>query len=69
MKAILLLVFCSLPSAFTSSLGLKGHREGPEHAAVEVGLHQQERCHQEYDEVWEEKCATVYEDKCTVQFK
>ena len=29
----------------------------------------QERCTQEVDDVWEEKCQTVYEDKCTVETK
>ena len=45
--------------------GQKGHKD-VEH---ELPLPQQERCHQEYDDVWEEKCQTVYEDKCTVEHK
>jgi len=27
------------------------------------------RCAVEYDDVWEEKCETVFEDKCTVDYK
>jgi hypothetical protein len=26
-------------------------------------------CTTEYDEVWEEKCETLYEDKCTVDYR
>ena len=27
------------------------------------------RCTIEYDEVWEEKCETVYEDSCSVDYR
>ena len=30
---------------------------------------QRDSCTIEYDDVWEEKCETVYEDKCTVDYR
>jgi hypothetical protein len=27
------------------------------------------RCHTEYDDVWEEKCSTLYEDQCSIVSK
>ena len=63
-----------LPLAQGSVLGLKGLKggKGGEHESFESHapvVHSQEPCHQEYDDVWEEKCQTVYEDKCTIEHK
>jgi hypothetical protein len=46
--------------AFSSSLGSRGPLDplGPD-----------ARCSVEYDDVWEEKCETVFEDKCSVEYK
>lgn len=53
---------CLLPLTLGSSLGPKGPKGELKGKGFSPGL----PCHTEYDDVWEEKCTTVYEDKCTV---
>jgi hypothetical protein len=67
-------VFVGLLVSFSSGLSLEAGGWGiPAVSIPDVGLwgghSSKPACTTEYDEVWEEKCETVYEDKCDVQYK
>ena len=51
-------IYVTLSSSFSIEAGWSG-------GSVAVGP----KCSTEFDEVWEEKCETVYEDSCSVSYR
>ncbi len=67
--ALLFSVYVSISTSFSLESGLFSGGVG---GLGGLGYHSSQPhspCTTEYDEVWEEKCETLYEDKCTVDYR